>query len=112
MIRPISLELRAAVGPAIGAGVRCETAQAHRRIEPACADVDDGALLLVCQSRMIKRYGKELIGAKRRVVAVRTIEHVEQASAFGIPKFLEADFGPSGTGFIALSSGYVAGRLR
>src|SRR5215472_11815797 len=80
MISAVALARTAAIMPLVSAFILSEAAKAMRREQAARAHIDDSLLLLRRKRALWKRHCKNLIRAKRRVVAnTRIIDHVVAA---------------------------------
>src|SRR5258708_36706329 len=70
-----------------------EAAKPVRREQTARANIDDGLLLLRGKGALRQRHNKNLIGAKRGVIAYTGIfDHVIAAAGCRVPKFAKALF--------------------
>src|SRR5687768_5031235 len=67
-----------------------ETAQAERREQLARDDIEHAALAHGVERTVVQRHREDLVGTDPRVVAVRSVDHVEETAALLVPEAIEA----------------------
>jgi len=89
VVRTVPVLAAALVDAHVVRVLRRQAAEAVGRVEVGGAGVHEGLLLRIGQRAMRKRHGKNLVRAQARVVAVRSVDHIAEVPALGVPEAVE-----------------------